>query len=66
MSIKEEMINLAQLTNLDPSLVEEYIREAEHQDGTDYWENYFATGAEAFLDLDRYVANREVCDEVPD
>jgi len=65
MSIKEEMINLAQLTNMDPSLVEEYIGEAENQNGVAFWESFFASGLEAFLELDRYLACQEVGDEVP-
>lgn len=34
---------------------EEYIREAEHQDGEEYWEN-FANREEVLEDFARYIA----------
>lgn len=54
--IKEELIRLAKATNLDSAILEEYIKEAEHQDGLAFWDN-FTCGIEAFQDLDRYAAH---------
>lgn len=56
--IKEEMIQIAQLSNIHPDLVTEYIKEAEHQDGIGYWYNNFQNGREAFEDLELYLSCR--------
>ena len=39
-------------------LVEEYVQEAEHQDGEDYWDS-FGTKAELVKDFRLYITNYE-------
>jgi hypothetical protein len=41
------------------STVEEYIREAQHQDGEEYWENHFSSPDEAIEDFVLYHQNVE-------
>ena len=54
---KEEVLLLANALNLDPALIEEYTREAEHQDGVEFWMQ-FDTALAVVEDMELYAANR--------
>lgn len=49
----EQRRNAKGLKKKIKAIVDEYIREAEHQDGPGYWEN-FKTMEEIFQDMSRY------------
>lgn len=38
-------------------LFQEYVNEAEHLEGLQYWRDYFETPEEAVIDFVRYLAN---------
>ena len=46
-----------EVTLLVQEILTEYINEAHHQDGQDFWEN-FKTADEAVVDFSRYISDR--------
>lgn len=56
MEIKSQLRKWASENGYSSEMVEEYINEAEHQDGDGYWKN-FASVDEAVADFQLYYQN---------